>query len=341
MIRPLVSILIPAFNAQSSIAETLRSAISQTWERKEIIVVDDGSTDRTVDVARQFESDSIHVVTQKNSGAAAARNTAYSLCRGDYVQWLDADDLLSSDKIARQVDYIMSERSCPRTLLSCSWGHFIHRSHRAQFVATPLWSDLSPGEWLLRKMEHEVFMMNSTWLVSRELCEAAGPWNTQLSFDDDGEYFCRVLLASTGVRFVPKAKAYYRRSGSGSLSYVGRSDRKMESLFLSLQLHIRYLRSLEDSARVRNACVKFLQDSLIFLYPERPDIVEQMRELAVELGGELTMPELSWKYVWIEKVFGWPVAKQAQVLMPRYKWSMIRSLDKAASLIDRQNGHNL
>ena len=73
---PLVSILIPAFNAQSWIADTLGSAMAQTWPRKEIIVVDDGSTDQTVAVARKFESAGVRVVTEKNAGAAAARNKA-------------------------------------------------------------------------------------------------------------------------------------------------------------------------------------------------------------------------------------------------------------------------
>src|SRR5271170_1948910 len=101
--KPLVSILIPAYNAEAWISDTLRSAIAQTWEQKEIIVVDDGSTDQTLAIARRFESDSVRVVPQKNQGAAAARNTALSLCHGDYIQWLDADDILAPDKIARQM----------------------------------------------------------------------------------------------------------------------------------------------------------------------------------------------------------------------------------------------
>jgi len=334
MTKPLVSILVPAFNAQDSIAETLRSAMNQTWERKEIIVVDDGSRDQTLTVARQFEGDSVRVVTQRNQGAAAARNTAFSSSRGDYIQWLDADDLLSPNKIASQIDCALSRGATRRTLLSSAWGHFIHRPHRARFVPTSLWCDLSPKEWLLRKMEHDVFMQTATWLVSRELTEAAGPWNTQLLGDDDGEYFCRVLLASQGTCFVPDAKVYYRRSGSASLSYVGKSDRKMEALFLSLKMHIGYLRSLEDSPRVRAACVKFLQDALIFFYPERPDLVDQVRQIASELGGQVKLPALSWKFAWIRKVFGWPAAKRAQIMLPRYKWSLIRSVDKALSLID-------
>src|SRR5271154_3546532 len=102
--KPLVSILIPAYNAETWISDSLRSAIAQTWERKEIIVVDDGSTDQTLTVARQFESDQLKVVTQKNQGAAATRNSAFSLCRGDYIQYLDADDLMAPDKIVRQMD---------------------------------------------------------------------------------------------------------------------------------------------------------------------------------------------------------------------------------------------
>ena len=75
-------------------------------------------------------------------------------------------------------------------------------------------------------MQLNLYMQTASWLVSRELAEAAGPWDTRLLGDDDGEYFCRVLLASDGVRFVPEAKVYYRTSGTSSLSYIGNSDKK-------------------------------------------------------------------------------------------------------------------
>src|SRR5271154_7166784 len=102
--KPLVSILVPAYNAEAWISDTLRSAISQTWEPKEIIVVDDGSTDQTLSVARRFQSEQVLILSQKNQGAAAARNRAFSLSHGDYIQWLDADDLLAPDKIAKQME---------------------------------------------------------------------------------------------------------------------------------------------------------------------------------------------------------------------------------------------
>src|SRR2546425_6261438 len=102
--QPLVSILIPAYNAEPWIADTIRSALAQTWPRKEIIVVDDGSRDQTLSIARQFASKNVSVVTQENQGASAARNRALALSQGKFIQWLDADDLIAPDKIAKQVE---------------------------------------------------------------------------------------------------------------------------------------------------------------------------------------------------------------------------------------------
>lgn len=324
---PFVSILIPAFNAENWIADTLRSAVAQTYQRKEIIVVDDGSTDGTRSTASQFESANVRVVSQQNQGAAAARNTAFSLSQGDFIQWLDADDLLAPEKIALQVE--ASRRCERRALLSSAWGRFMYRHDQAKFVPTALWRDLSSVEWLLRKLGQNCYMQTATWLVRRELAETAGPWNQTLLGDDDGEYFCRVLLASEGVRFVPEAKVYYRASGTGSLSYIGASAKRAEAHWRSMQLHIQYLRSLEESERVREACLQYLQRSLIHFYPERQNILRQAEDLATELGGYLAAPHLSWKYSWIKTIFGWRAAKLAGRALPRVRWAVARSWDKA------------
>lgn len=331
--KPLVSILIPAYNAEEWISDTIRCAIAQTWEPKEIIVVDDGSTDRTLDIARQFESEKVRIVTQKNQGAAAARNTAFSLSRGDYIQYLDADDLIGPIKIAKQME-TLGEVPDRRTVVSGPWGKFMYRYHRADFVASPLWCELSPVEWLLRKMQFNVYMPPASWLVSRELAEAAGPWNTTLLGDDDGEYFCRILLASNGVRFVPEAKAYYRTSGATSLSYIGHSDRKMAAQWRSMELHIDYIRSLEDSKRTRDACVTYLQNWLTFFDPDRPDLVKKAEAMATSLGGELHLPQFSWKYSWIAALFGRPRAKKAQVILRRLRLTFMRRIDKALFQIE-------
>lgn len=334
---PLVSILIPTYNVQEWIADTLRSAIAQTWGRKEIIVVDDGSTDQTLAVARQFESKMVRIVAQQNQGAAAARNTAFSLSRGDYIQWLDGDDLLAPDKIARQIA-ALDELGSKKTLLSSEFGKFLYQWEEAQFVRTGLWQDLSPREWLLRKMGDNLYMQTATWLVSRELSEAVGPWDTRMLSDDDGEYFCRVLLQSEGTRFVPDAKVYYRAYRSGSLAYIGGSDKKRDALWISMKLHIDYLLSLENSPRTRTACLAYLQRNLINFYPERSDIVSQAEQAARDLGGELRPPTLSWKYSWIRSAFGWRAAKSTSLRMRKVRWSLEKSLDKTRLQLKNRSG---
>ncbi len=337
--QPLVSILIPAFNAEAWIADTIESALGQTWPRTEIIVVDDGSTDQTLAVARKFSAKGVIVVSQSNQGAAATRNRAYSLCQGDYIQWLDADDLLNPEKIESQMKVALRD-SNRRTLYSSGWAYFMYRPHKARFTPTALWNDLSPIEWMTRKLELNLHMQTATWLVSRELTEAAGPWNTQLLGDDDGEYFARVLMASQQVRFVPESKVYYRISPASRLSYIGRNHKKMEAQLASMELNIRYIRSLEDSPRVRAACVHYLQIWQYEFYPERLDLVERARQLAVSLGGELPVPRLSWKYAWMQKLFGWAVAKLAQVYYNQCKSWAERTWDRTMFQLEGRPSNN-
>jgi glycosyltransferase involved in cell wall biosynthesis len=340
-VNPLVSILIPAFNAEHWIADTIRSAMGQTWQRKEIIVVDDGSSDQTLAVARQFASRDVAVFTQQNQGAAVARNHALSLSQGDYIQWLDADDLLDREKLTKQME---ASRECPskRTLFSSGWGYFAYRTDRARFSPTSLWCNLSPVEWLLRKMGENLHMQTATWLVTRELTEAAGPWDIRLSNDDDGEYFCRAILASDGIRFVPEGRVFYRLTTSNRLSYVGRSDnKKKDAMFCSMRLHVKYLKSLEDSDRVRAVCITYLQNWLIQFYPERSDIVGELSKLAKELGGSLKEPQLREKYVWLKPLFGYGFAKHTQTVLPELKQSLIGCWDKVAYRLQGQKSRSL
>jgi glycosyltransferase involved in cell wall biosynthesis len=325
---PLVSIVIPAYNSGEWIAETLESAVGQTWANKEIIVVDDGSTDDTLRIAKGFSARNVQVVTQPNQGAAAARNTALALCQGDYIQYLDADDILEPDKIETQIGHIRSHGLSPRTLVSGAWATFHYRRNRAQFVPSPLWANLSPVEWLLRKLSQHLYMQTDNWLVSRQLTDAVGPWDEQLFRDNDGEYFARVMVASEGVHFVPDAKSYWRVAGFKSVSYVGGSSKKLESLCRSIKLHIKYLRSLEDSERVRAACLFYIGSWLHEFYPYRPDLAEELKRATEQLGGRFEEPRLSRKYQWIVDRFGWRAARRAQILLPKVRWSVAIEWDR-------------
>ncbi len=316
----LVSILIPAFNAERWLGETIRSALDQTWPRKELIVVDDGSSDGTQRVARAFASSGVHVIAQRNAGASAARNRALSLAQGDYIQWLDADDLLAPEKIEQQLRDA-EPGATSTTLLSSAFAEFFATPSRATRVPTALWQDLSPLDFLLERFTGNLWMSPAVWLVSRRLTQLAGPWDERLTLDDDGEYFSRVAAASHRIHFVGHACSYYRRANVHSLSR-GTSDRACESLLLSLRLCIAHLRSLEDSERTRTAGVQLLQswtDLSDCFGPDNPDRLCRVSELARELGGALRPPRLGWKYTPIRALFGWKAARRTKTAVSNIK----------------------
>jgi glycosyltransferase involved in cell wall biosynthesis len=322
----LVSILIPAYNAERWIGDTIRSCLAQTWPDVEVIVVDDGSRDATLKVARSFESRAVKVVTQPNSGAPVARNRAFQLAQGSFVQWLDADDLLDSEKIAAQMR-VAKEVADPRVLLSGAFGTFFRRIDRALFERTSLWRDLTPIDYFLIRFNENACFQTDAWLVSRELTEAAGPWSDIGSPDDDGEYFCRVALKSTRITFVEEARSYYRQ-GVGSGLHLAKSSRSLNALFQSKVKCIRHLMSLEDSPRTRTAAIHLLQDWMPYFYPEHMDIVDRAQQLARELGGELAPPRLKWKYRPFEWLLGYSHAATLSRVMPAFKSRIVCNYDE-------------
>lgn len=320
----LVSILIPAYNAEHLIADTLNCALAQTWQDKEIIVVDDGSKDGTHEVAARFSSARVKVVRQENTGAPGARNRALALAQGDYIQWLDADDLLHPEKISRQMALAQAMAS-DRILLTSAWGRFFFRTHKARFQPDALWTDLSPVEWMLARFQHNVWMNPAVWLVSRRLTDCAGPWDVRLasSGDDDGEYICRVAAASDGVRFARDALCYYRIGTVGSLNWnMETSEKPLESLLLSLQLSIDHLLRLEDTPRTRAAALQHLRTFSAYFYAAPDRFFQQLQRMAVRLGGVIEPPRAGWKYYPVEKTLG---PKATMAVIRNWRASKVRA----------------
>jgi glycosyltransferase involved in cell wall biosynthesis len=328
-LKSLVSILIPAYNAEKWIDYTIKSALEQTWPEKEIIIVDDGSIDNTLKIARHFASKHVKVISQENRGASAARNRALEHAQGDYIQWLDADDLLHDDKISEQMK-IAGSGLTNATLLASSFGTFYWRPERAIFAPNALWQDLTPVEWLLIRFSENAWLFPAVWLVSRRLTEKVGPWNTALSLDDDGEYFCRVVAASDHVTFVPEAKSYYRQSGYSQLSRSN-NDRANESLLLSLTLCMRHLRQLEESERTKRASLVLLERLYTYFYyfSDKSSLNERVSILAKELGGELVPTRLKRKWNVLRKLLGWKTTRkimggaQRSRLMTKIYWDRL------------------
>jgi glycosyltransferase involved in cell wall biosynthesis len=325
--EPLVSILIPAYNAEKWIKETIESALNQTWPNKEIIIVNDGSSDNTLQIVKRFESKLVKVVSQKNMGAPAARNKALTFAQGDYIQWLDHDDLLAPDKILQQLNYNYRDEN-PLILYSSSFGRFFYCYQRAKFVKNSLWQDLTPLDYFLLKFTENIWLQPGVWLVSRKLTEMAGPYYELRSPDDDGEYFCRVVANCEKIKFVPEAKAYWRVGNLGSLSQA-RSDEALEALFISISRSIDHLISLEDNERTRAASLKYLQNRLCYFYPDKYELLGRAHSLAKRLGGELLLPPAEgWKFSAVKKVMGHKKAKYFKAIIWAIETTFYKYFDK-------------
>lgn len=312
--RPLVSVVVPCFNAERWIGETLSSVLSQTYAPLEILVVDDGSTDSSVERVRAYETSGVRLIRQENRGAAAARNAGFAASRGAYIQFLDADDLLGARKIELQVARLLEERSG----IACGpWARFSGSPGDAKPAPDFSWRDQDPLTWLVGAWEAGGGMLYpAMWLAPRETVNAAGPWKEYLTLNDDGEFFTRALLASEKVVFVPEAESYYRSNVAGSLS--GRKSRRAwESQFLVFALCEAYVREREDSVRVRAACATVWQGIAHAAYPYAPDIANHALGRARALGGARRRPEGGPAFRAVSRLLGWKAARRLQRLSGR------------------------
>lgn len=317
MSAPLVSILVPCFDAARWLPATLESALAQTWPHTEIIVVDDGSQDDSLAIARSFEPRGVRVFSQRNAGASAARNQALREARGEFFQFLDADDLLSPQKISAQIRLL--ETRPAGTLASCTWGRFTDDPAAAHFVDEAVFRDFQPVDFLVLAADTGAMMHPSAWLVPRAVAESAGPWDESLSLNDDGEYFCRVTLASRGIAFCSDkdALSYYRSGMAGSLSQR-RGDRARRSQFHSVELIERQLRAIEDSKRTRRAGANLYQRFVYDFYPRPSELIRQAEERVALLGGATLMgPPMGPKTAALTRFLGWKAVWRLKRILRR------------------------
>ena len=306
---PLVSILIPCYNAAPWLAQTLESALVQTCPHKEIIVVDDGSTDDSASIARTYADRGVRLVTQENRGAAAARNHALQHAQGNFIQFLDADDLLAPDKIEQQ----MRGLGIADGLIAAGpWGRFDDNPAAAVFTPEANWRDSEPVDWLALNFAGRGMMPPAAWLTPRSLIDAAGPWDERLTLNDDGEYFCRVLLAANRVIFCASARSFYRSNLAGSLSRR-RTEAAWRSAFLSQDLCARHLLACEASPRTRRACADLFQRLAFAAYPDDPGLVRQCEAKVRSYGGSDQRPGGGRGFRVVTLLLGWKFAQRLRV----------------------------
>jgi len=215
MTPSLVSIVVPVYNRPGPLAEAVASALAQSYRPIEVLIVDDGSTDETPTVASRLAAEhpgEIRVLRRPNGGPGAARETGRRAAEGEYLQYLDSDDLLLPKKLELQVAALAG-----RPQLGVAYG--ICRE------TEPDGSERAPA---LRPSDHAIDSMFPTFLAERwwntvtplyraELCDRAGPWS-ELRLEEDWEYDARVAALGPGLAFVPEVVAVHRDLGGGRLS---------------------------------------------------------------------------------------------------------------------------
>jgi glycosyltransferase involved in cell wall biosynthesis len=320
--RPLVSVIIPCKDGAVWLGEAIESCLDQTWKNLEIIVVDNGSSDDSVQVAKGYGAPAVTVLQCERAGASAARNVGLAHARGDFIQFLDADDVLDRDKIRVQMERLAGGPGA--SVASGAWTRFRDSPAEAAFTAEPVWADLDPDEFLISSWFGGGMMPSFAWLTPHEVIKKAGLWNERLSLNDDGEYFCRVVLASSGILFCNDARGYYRTGAGRGLSR--RRDRNaLTSGFEAIELSCSALLKHCSTASARKACATHFQRFIYDAYPDVPDLVDAAERRVMELGGSELQMHGGHVFQIISSSFGWKFGKRCQLL-----WRKIKALSSGA-----------
>ena len=204
---PRISVIIPNFNREALVGETISNVLVQTLPPHEIIVVDDGSTDNSVEIIRSFGS-KIKLIQQTNQGPGAARNAGLRLASGDFIQFQDSDDLFSCNKLETQTELL--EQSGADIAFS-PWAKLRIEGRSVSFENHVLQQKMPPAKlslpcWWLRGWS-TVFQ---SLLFRRSFLKRVGFYRTDLMLGEDGELFFRALTSSPRVAFSAQPLTLYR-----------------------------------------------------------------------------------------------------------------------------------
>ena len=206
----LVSILIPCFNAERWIWQAVESAVAQTWPEKDVIVVDDGSTDRSLEIVKSF-GDRIRWETGPNRGSNVARNRLLQLARGEWLQYLDADDYLLPEKIAQQMEFIATNPAADVVFGPSTIEHGADDGGRRELLPIPKPHDL----WIL--LARWYLPQTGAALWRKQAIVDVGGWKSDQPCCQEHELYLRMLMAGKRFAYCEHNGAIYRHWGETSL----------------------------------------------------------------------------------------------------------------------------
>lgn len=234
---PRVSVVIPAYNAARWLAAAVESCLAQSFQALEIIIVDDGSSDATSSLVTQWSAP-VRVVQTEHRGSSAARNVGTALARGKFIQYLDADDYLLRDKIARQV-----------AVLESSDGEVIYGDWRYRFEFPGGWHLLSPVIHPGQMQDPLVACIRNRWaglgafLFRRQAVIQSGGWDEKVDVLNDRDFCLRLSLSGARFLYQPACGFVYRRYGHNTLSTRHIICKEHQRRFLAA--HVTILEKLE------------------------------------------------------------------------------------------------
>jgi glycosyltransferase involved in cell wall biosynthesis len=334
-LKPVISIIMPVYNAEAYVAGAITSVLSQSFEAFELILVNDGSTDRSEEIISSFKDSRIVRVHQQNQGQVAASNKGIKLAQGDYIKFLDADDLLNVTHLESQLKVLNGGYN---KLASCQWAYFYENVEKAVFKKEQTHRDYAnPMDWFYDSHHFDSGMLGAwLWLIPRSILEKAGYWNEKLSLNNDFDFSARLLEASEGVKFAESAKLYYRKGNLNALTH-SKSRKAYESALLTTELAMQTILGCENSRRMQKLFADRFQSWIFEIYPKYQDIVTQMEKHVQSLGGSKKKPDGGKMFQLLNLIFPWKWVKWIQYFLhstiwkPVLKWKYKQKLQKQFS----------
>lgn len=204
-----ISVVIPAYNAAQTIEETIHSVQNQTFSDFEIIVVNDGSTDNTWDIINQFDDPRIKAFSYDNAGVSVTRNRGIAHASGEFIAFLDADDLWTPDKLASQLQAI---NSSPNVAVAYSWTSYFHEIGEMVYPGNPVYGE---GNVYPEMLQWNFIASGSNILVRRHAVEDVGGFDPDLPPCEDWDFYLR-LAEKYQFALVPKHQIIYRQSSTSA-----------------------------------------------------------------------------------------------------------------------------
>ncbi len=309
----------------------MESVISQRYPNLEVIIINDGSTDSSLLIAEVYAKKYswIKVYTQENSGASSARNKAFGLSSGDYIQYFDADDIMHQSKISSQMDLLKKLNFNPFVAASGKWVRFNNTIDNIEFHSQITYRNYDNSVQFLKDVwENFHYIIGQSWLISRELHEKVGLWNQNLSVNDDGDFFARVAYYAESILFAAESKVFWRQDNYNSLS-KNRTREGMKSYLLVCDRYVDIVKENLDYPGMKQALAMEYSTCIYRSYPQHMDIVKEAEEAINNLGFEEPFPMPTWKFRLSTKVIGfYPTARlfnlKDKLINNIRKWKALR-----------------